>query len=191
MTQYIEDTDAPGVKLQKAFNTNQNATFGGTLAVTGLYTATGGISVPTGKTVNTIDSVGLTANSIIVPIYELVTDNQNQVAAASYAVSHTIFVNDNVSGTYKIASVSAVFGTASTSGTLQVEVATGTQAIASGTNNLTGTVSLSGTANTTVNGTVIASPTTISAGARVNLIFAGTVTNLANASFSVSLQRLT
>jgi hypothetical protein len=165
-------------------------TLASTLGVTGLTTATGGITVPTGKTVAVTDSAGLTANSVIVPMYELLTDNQNQVAAASYAVSHTIFVNDNVSGTYKIAAVSVSFGTASTSGTLQVEVATGTQAIAAGTNNLTGTISLSGTANTTVNGTVIGSPTTIAAGNRINLIFGGTVTNLANATITVVLQRL-
>ncbi len=134
---------------------------------------------------------GSSSSAFLMPNYEFVTDNQNQVAAASYAVSHTIYVNDNVSGTYKIASVSAVFGTASTSGTLQVEVATGTQAIASGTNQLTGTMSLSGTANTTVNGTLIASPTTITAGSRINLIFGGTVTNLANASITVVLKRIT
>lgn len=125
------------------------------------------------------------------PKYQTVEDFQNQVAAASFAVSHTIFVNDNVSGTYKIVAVSAVFGTASTSGTLQVEVATGTQAITAGTNNLTGTISLAGTANTVVNGTILASPTTVSAGARINLIFAGTVTNLANCAITVALQRLT
>lgn len=132
-------------------------------------------------------------NLIIIPKYETIQDNQNQVAAASYAASHTIFVNDNVSGTYRIAGVTATFGTASSSGTLQVEVATGTQAIASGTNQLTGTISLAGTANTPVNGTLVAvaSLTTISAGARVNLIFGGTVTSLANATISVVLQRLT
>lgn len=128
-------------------------------------------------------------NGVIIPKYEFVADQQNQVAAASYAVSHTIYVNDNVSGTYVVAGVSAVFGTASTSGTLNVEVATGTQAIASGTNQMSSTVSLSGTANTVVNGT-ITTQTTISAGARVNLIFAGTVTNLANAAITVVLQRL-
>lgn len=128
--------------------------------------------------------------SILVPAYEYVVDVQNQVAAATYAVSHTIFVNDNLSGTYQVAAVSVSFGTASTSGTLQVEVATGTQAIAAGTNQLTGTISLSGTANTTVNGTIIASPTTIAAGNRINLIFAGTVTNLANAIINVVLKRI-
>ena len=126
----------------------------------------------------------------LMPLYEVITDGQNQVAAASYAVSHTIFVNDNVSGTYQIAGVTATFGTASSSGTLQVEVATGTQAIAAGTNQLTGTLSLSGTANTPVNGTLIASPTTIAAGNRINLIFAGTVTSLAGCSINVVLKRI-
>lgn len=142
-------------------------------------------------TVNTAAGSFIQENSVILPKYEFVTDLQNQVAAASYAVSHTIYVNDNLSGTYKIVAATATFGTASTSGTLQVEVATGTQAIGAGTNNLTGTLSLSGTANTPVNGTIIGSPTTIAAGNRINLIFAGTVTNLANAAVTIVLQRLT
>lgn len=151
----------PVVKMD-GLNTNKPATFGSTVTFSGAQIGT----------------------------YEPLTDNQNQVAAASYAVSHTIYVNDNVSGTYQVAGVSVVFGTASTSGTLQVEVATGTQAVGSGTSQLTGAVSLAGTANTTVNGTLIASPTTVSAGARINLIFGGTVTNLANASITVTLKKL-
>jgi len=127
---------------------------------------------------------------VFVPAYEYVVDIQNQVAAATYAVSHPIFVNDTLSGTYQVAAVSVTFGTTSTSGTLQVEVATGTQAVASGTNQLTGTMSLSGTANTTVNGTIIASPTTLTAGSRINLIFAGTVTGLLNACVNVVLKRI-
>lgn len=156
---------------------------GVTLDLTGNDLVVG--SIKTGGT-----TPGSITSGVLIPTYEMVTDNQNQVAAASYAVSHSIFVNDNVSGTYQIAAVSACFSTASTSGTLQVEVATGTQAVASGTNQLTGTVSLGGTANTTVNGTIIASPTTITAGSRINLIFAGTVTNLANATINVILKRI-
>lgn len=167
MTQYVEQYDAYAAQVP-TWATLKNMSVGGTLNVVG----------------------AVTANSVLLPSYEFIADNQNQVVAASYAVSHTIFVNDNVSGTYKIVGLTATFGTASSSGTLQVEVATGTQAIASGTVNLTGTVSLAGSANTPVNGTVIASPTTIVAGARVNLIFAGTVTSLANASVTVVLQRL-
>jgi len=141
--------------------------------------------------VNTIGSNTITSTgAVMIPKFEYAVDFQNQVAAASYAVSHTIFVNGTAGDQFKIVGVTATFGTASTSGTLQVEVATGTQAVGAGTNQLTGTISLSGTANTPVNGTVIASPTTIAAGARINLIFAGTVTNLANACIYVALQRI-
>jgi hypothetical protein len=122
-------------------------------------------------------------------LFQTVQESQNQTAAASYAVSHTLFVNPNAGGSYRVAGVSAVFGTGSTSGTLQVEVATGTQAVGAGVNQLTGTIALSGTGNTVANGTLIASPTLIGAGARVNLIFAGTVTNLANASICVVLKK--
>lgn len=134
---------------------------------------------------------GLTSTGVAMVLkFERISDVQNQVAAASYAVSHPIFVNDNLGSSFKIAAVTAVFGTTSTSGTLQVEVATGTQAIGSGTNQLTSALSLSGTANTVVNGTLIASPTTITSGARINLIFAGTVTGLLNATVTVALQRI-
>lgn len=144
------------------FNTNKPATFGSTVTLNG-------------------NVVGYATSAQAV---------QGPTAAASWAVSQTIFVNDNLTGTYQVLAATAVFGTASSSGTLQIEVATGTQAIASGTNQLTGTMSLSGTANTTVNGTVIASPTAISAGARVNLIFGGTVTGLANAAVNVILKKI-
>lgn len=143
-----------------------------------------------GLNVDTNNGGLFTDNGKIIPKMEFIADVQNQVAAASYAVSHSIYVNENLSGTYIVGSVSVNFGTTSTSGTLQVEVATGTQAVASGTNQLTGTISLSGTANTVVNGTIIASPTTIVAGARVNLIFAGTVTGLANCVVNVGLIRI-
>lgn len=138
-------------------------------------------------TINTQKDIVINGNYI--STYKTVTDCQNQTAAASYAVSHTVFVNDAVSGTFEIAGVTATFGTGSTSGTLQVEVATGTQAVASGTNQLTGTIALSGTANTPANGTLIATPTAIAAGSRINLIFAGTVTNLANACVTIALKR--
>lgn len=127
---------------------------------------------------------------VIVPMYETIQDFQAGQAASSWAASHTIFVADTVSGTYQIAAVEVVFGTASTSGTLQIEVATSTQAVGSGTNQLTGTVSLSGTANTAVAGTIIASPAQITSGSRVNLIFGGTVTNLANCVVNIVLQRV-
>lgn len=140
-----------------------------------------------GAVIDTKAPAGGTAagTKVIVPVYETV----QVVGLGASSASLTAFVCDTLSGNYVIAGVSANFGTTSTSGTLQVEVATGSQATGSGTNQLTGTVSLSGTANTPVNGTVIASPTTISAGARVNIILGGTLTGLANACVSIVLQR--
>jgi len=136
-------------------------------------------SISTGATVS-----GTTGT--LIPTTEYV---QSTTLTAS-STSQTIWVNPNVGGTYKITGATVTFGTASSSGTMQVEVATGTQAIASGTNQLTGTMSLSGTANTPVNGTVIASPTTIAAGSRINIILAGTLTSLANCVVTVSLARV-
>lgn len=117
-------------------------------------------------------------------------DYANATGIGASSTSFTMFVNPTLIGTYQVAGASVVFGTASTSGTMQIEVATGTQAVAAGTNQLTGTMSLSGTANTTVNGTVIASPTTIAAGSRINVILAGTMTSLANCSVTVLLRRI-
>jgi hypothetical protein len=75
---------------------------------------------------------------------------------------------------------SASQATASTSGTVTVEKLTGTTAPGSGTALLTGTVSMSGTANTVVSGTPIATVAslTFAAGDRVGFVFAGTMTNL-------------
>ncbi len=112
------------------------------------------------------------------------------VPLSATSTSLTAYVSPNDSCTWQIVGVSSRFGTASTSGTLQVEVAGAGIAVGSGTNQLTGTVALSGTANTTANGTVIASPTTISSGSAINLIIAGTMTSLANCSVTLVLQRV-
>lgn len=127
----------------------------------------------------------LTNQLVVLPLYR--TISVDGVGAST--TSLTALVNDTLSGQFTLAAVAVNFGTASSSGTLQVEVATGTQATGSGTNQLTGTVSLSGTANTVVNGTLITSPTTITAGSRINLIFAGTMTSLANCNVTLVLQR--
>ncbi len=156
----------------------------------GVFTMTNGATVPTGKVLAATDSVGVTAGGIIVPVYETIQDIQDQVAAASWAVSHRIFVCDNVSGTYKVAGISVFVGTHSTSGTLNIEVAASGVAIAGGTNQMSSTINLAGSDNTTLNGT-ITTQTTIAAGSSVNLIFAGTVTSLLNCVVGVALQRLT
>jgi hypothetical protein len=122
-------------------------------------------------------------------------------AAAAQAVTQTLFIcppaasvaSGNLPlGTYQVLGCSAVFSTASTSGTLQIEKATGTTAPGSGTNLLTGTMSLSGTANTVVNGTVISNPNTLTLnpGDRLNAIIAGTVTNIVDLCIDIYVIRV-
>lgn len=164
----------------------------GAITSSGAWNINGNATVATGKTLNTTDAAALLEGGIIIPRYEMLTDIQNQVAAASYAVTHTIYVNDSVSGTYQVAAASARFHAAGGSGcTVTVEVAGAGTAPGSGTAQLTAAMSLTGSIDTAVNGAVIGSPTSIAAGSAVNLVFAGTVTGLAGCCVNVVLQRLT
>jgi hypothetical protein len=108
-------------------------------------------------------------------------------AVTTTAGSTTLAVLD---GAYQVANVAVTFSTASTSGTLTVTVDTGTNAPGAGTAQLTGTVSLAGTANTVVNGTLIAAPTTTAAGNRIAFTTAGTLTNLVGCVVTVTLKRV-
>lgn len=111
--------------------------------------------------------------------------------AASQAVTQAIFMPDN-GAKYQVIGLQAVFGTASTSGTVTIEHLTGTSAPGGGTALLTGTVSLSGTANTVLNGTLIGnqSTATLSPGDRLGIVFGGTLTSLAGLCVVVSLKRI-
>lgn len=102
-------------------------------------------------------------------------------------VSHTIFIADD---SYQIVGVQAVFNVQGGSGaTVTVEVCTGTQAPGAGTAQLTGAISLQGTANTVAAGTLIASPTTIASGNRVGIVMAGTLTGLVG-NITVAIKRV-
>lgn len=190
---HIKPTVAPSgtaVAGDLYFNSTANALYqhnGSSYAEVGTAPV-GNVTIATTKVLAVTDAAGITIGGVIPTLYEFLTA---PTIISSSSASFTLFLNPNVSQTFKVAGASVVFGTASTSGTMQVEVATGTQAIGAGTVQLTGTMSLSGTANTTVNGTVIGSPTTIAAGNRVNVILAGTLTSLANCMVTVALQRLT
>src|SRR5258707_14422795 len=61
----------------------------------------------------------------------------------------------------EVVSFNAVWAVASTSGTIMLEKSTGTQAPASGTNVLTGTISSAGAANTVTAGTLTTTRTTL------------------------------
>jgi len=128
-----------------------------------------------------------------VQAYEFIQVN-NLVATSTSQTAFVVPVS-TLYGTYKFEYAVANFGTASTSGTLQVEKAHGTQAIGSGTALLQGTISLAGTANTPVDSSGSAAPVTnpntltLAAGDRLNILLAGTLTSLANCSVVLVLSR--
>jgi hypothetical protein len=118
------------------------------------------------------------------------------LSAQTYTVSAAVTTTGGsttmavLDGAYQVAGVSTTFSTTSTSGTLTVTVDTGTNAPGAGTAQLTGTMSLAGTANTVVNGTLIAAPTTTAAGNRIAFTSAGTLTGLVGCVVTVALKRV-
>lgn len=90
---------------------------------------------------------------------------------------------------YEVMEVRAVWSTASTSGTLQVERLQGTTAEGSGDSVLTGTIDLSGTANTVVTRkTTALQNRKLDVGDRLALVDGGTLTNLVNLVVTVVLK---
>lgn len=93
----------------------------------------------------------------------------------------------------QILGVVSRFGTASSSGTLQIEETPSGTAVGSGTNLLTGTIALSGTANTNAFGTVATLTggasgypgTTVPVGNTISAVIAGTMTSLAGSVVSI------
>jgi hypothetical protein len=136
----------------------------------GAITLGGTTTVATGKTLAVTDADKLTVGGKIIPQSLFI-----HVPLTATLVSQPVFIADS---TYQVTGAKCVPTTLSVSGTFQVEVESGTTAIGSGTNQLTSSISLSGTANTVVSGTLIASPTTINAGDRVSTIMGGVLTGL-------------
>ncbi len=85
--------------------------------------------------------------------------------------------------------VTEVHGTASNTGTLQVEKLTGTQAKTQGTNILTATISTAGTANTVLTGTLVSTAATLemAAGDRLGLVNGSSLTSSADLCVMVIL----
>ena len=92
----------------------------------------------------------------------------------------------------QVSGVSVTFGTASSSGTADLVKMTGTTAVGSGTTTLTGIMSLAGTANTPVNGTLVSTLATLqlAKGDRLGLKLGGTLTSLANCNVTVRFIKL-
>jgi hypothetical protein len=124
------------------------------------------------------------------------------IPAAANAVNQVVFISPPAPsaatgalplGQYSLVSASVRFGTASTSGTLQIERTPSGTAVGSGTNLLAGTLALSGTANTVASqfpsASLSAANQILTPGDALSLIFAGTLTNLANAVVTVVVAR--
>lgn len=107
--------------------------------------------------------------------------------AAANAVDQWAWQHPGDGKIYELVDFKEVHTVASTSGTVMPEKASGTTAVGSGTDLLTGTVSLGGTANTVVSGTLVssASDRRFKTGDRLGLDFAGTMTNLVGANIIV------
>lgn len=103
--------------------------------------------------------------------------------------SRNVFIAD---AAYLVTAVREVHGVASTSGTVTIEKLTGTTAAGSGTAMLTSTISLAGTANTVVSGTLSATEATLTlaAGDRIGGVLAGTLTNLAGCVIVITMTRI-
>lgn len=136
---------------------------------------------------NAISTGSATAGGagILIPGYEYAT----ATGVTTTAGSTTIYVQSNEGTTYQVVAATVTFSTTSSSGTIQVNVDSSTNAPGAGTAQLSSAMSLAGTANTPVNGTVIASPTSIAAGSRISYTTGGTLTGLAGCVLTVVLKR--
>ena len=104
-------------------------------------------------------------------------------------VSGVMFVAET-GAYYRVREVNSSHSVASTSGTLQIEVLTPGDNADAGTDQLTGTIDLSATADTPQKGTMIATPTIITPGDMVGYVLGGTLTNLVNCNITVMLERI-
>ncbi len=118
---------------------------------------------------------------------DVVVQEVLQGAAPATAANYgTFFVADRK---YKVKGVRVVHGTASSSGTVQVEKLTGTQAKAAGVGLLASAASTAGTANTVLSPTLTstAADLILAAGDRLGLSNGGTLTSGANLVVEVIL----
>lgn len=106
------------------------------------------------------------------------------VTAANYGVIFPAQIS------CEVLAFAAVWGTASSSGTLQLEKLTGTMAVGSGATLLSSAISTSGVANTVTHGTFLASGTARSLlrGDRLALRVGGTLTGLTDLVISTLIK---
>jgi hypothetical protein len=187
-----------GLNTNKAVNfsgflvdTSGNVTNPGTESVAGLFTATGGFTVPTGKTGVITDSAGLTVGGVIVPQYEYVTSPTFAAAGFVNGTAYPIYTFPNDGTTWKLVFASLRATTAGgASSTCTVYLDPSGTAPGAGTAQFAA-MAIDGTANTVVNAATPVS-TTSAAGAAISLKAGGAATTgLVGLVVTVALQRLT
>lgn len=129
------------------------------------------------------------ADTVLVNSAKIQNSEVITVPLSAASTSQAVFIADQ---NYIITKVSVVFGTASSSGTLNVETRASGTAAGAGQAVLGSTLSLSGTANTIVAAapSVGAVLSTVSAGQIVGIVLAGTMTGLANGVVAITMQRV-
>lgn len=131
--------------------------------------------------------------SSFAPVSQLEYVNTPVLAAATFVqnTSYPLWTAPSVGKTWKIVAISYRFTTQATgAATFKVEVAGAATAPGSGTDQ-TGLMTLQGTANTSINGT-LTTQTTIAAGSSINLVVsnAAATTGLVGLVITVAMQRV-
>lgn len=155
----------------------------GTLSTgTGTILLNGDTTIASGKTLAVTTADNFTVGGTKIPQTLVIP-----VDLTATILDQHVFVAD---ASYQVTSVRCVYSVAAlTSGTLQVRVNTGTDTPSAGTAQLTSTINLSTTVNTTYTGTLIGSPTTMSAGDRLSIDVGGTLTGLLG-SCTIGIKRV-
>lgn len=150
---------------------------------TGAISLNGDATVASTKALVVTTADKLTVGGVIVP-------QQVYLSVPIFAtdVNKTIFVATEA---VQVTAVRAVYGVLAVAGTLTVEKLTGTTAPGSGTAMLTGTLDLSGTANTVLSGALTATTSTLqlAAGDRIGCVLA-TLTGLVGCSVTIVLKKI-
>ena len=109
-------------------------------------------------------------------------------AAATCADGHLMVANYN----YIVHEVKCKFATASTSGTVDIKICDDGEAISSGQSVLSSTMSIAGTVDTNVTGTLStdSSNRIVNPGQSIAIDFAGTLTNIAGLTVTLVLRRI-
>mgnify|MGYP006876735428 CR=1 FL=1 len=154
---------------------NMSISGSGTLTTgTGAISLNGSTTVASGRTLAVASADSLTVGGNVIP--QTVTIVVPLLSVTLLPLTdQTVFVAD---ASYQLTAARCVYSGVTLSGSLQVTVDTGTGAPGSGTAQLSSAISLSGSANTVQNGTLIASPTTIVAGNKVSIDVGGTLAGL-------------